>query len=218
MVALYINSHIGCGLFCSWHVCQLQKICSDTWDCVKSYAIPMFLAPGQKITFTSNPKLIISVLILILLLPSFKLLSPVASTMHAALNLAYLLEVGQQAWCTISKFTYQEWPTSSSYDPQASGTGTDFLAIQARVLVLPSLRWAFHEQETLSIFFSTRKQKSYYWQATYEDHFPTVPQRNAASSVQATYCLNDKFVTRATYNEPHKICPQGTQPTRMQAN
>ncbi len=108
----------------------------------------MFLARGQKITFTSNPKLIISVLILILLLPSFKSLSLVAWTRQAALNLACLLEVGQQAWCTILKLTYQERPTSSSYNPQASGTGTDFPAIQAQVLVSPSLRWAFHEQET----------------------------------------------------------------------
>ena len=122
----------------------------------------MFLARGQKITFTSNPKLIISVLILILLYPSFKSLSLVASTTHAALNLACLLEVGQQAWCTILKFTYQEQLTSSSYDPQASGTGTDFTAIQARVLVLPSLRWVFHEQETASNFFPTRKQKNYF--------------------------------------------------------
>jgi hypothetical protein len=130
-VALYVNSHKGCCLFCSWHVCQLQKIRSDTWDCVESYVIPMFLARGQKITFTSKPKLIISVLILILSLPSFKSLSLVVSTKHAALNLACLLEVGQQAWCTHSKFTYQERPTSSSYDPQASGTGTDFPSSQA---------------------------------------------------------------------------------------
>jgi hypothetical protein len=140
-------------------VCQLQKICSDIWDRVESYAIPMFFARGQKITFTSNLKLIISVLILILLLPSFKSLSLVASTRHTALNLAYLLEVGQQAWCTILKFTYQEQPTSSSWDPQASGTGTDFPAIQAQVLVLPSLRWAFYEQETPSEFFLQENRK-----------------------------------------------------------
>ena len=51
----------------------------------------------------------------------------------------------------------------ASYDPQASGTGTDFPAIQARVLVLPSLRWAYFEQETSSNFFpmirSTRETK-----------------------------------------------------------
>ncbi len=140
-------------------MCQLQKICSDVWDCVESYAIPMFLTCRQKIAFTSNPKLIISVLILILLLSSFKSLSLVASTRHTALNLACLLEVGQQAWCIILKFTYQEQPTSSSYNPQASGTGTDFLAIQAQVLVLPSLHWAFHKQETLSIFFYKKTEK-----------------------------------------------------------
>ncbi len=72
---------------------------SDIWDCVESYAMHMFLAHRLKITFTSNLKLIISVLILILILPSFKLLSLVALTRHAALNLACLLEVGQQAWC-----------------------------------------------------------------------------------------------------------------------
>jgi hypothetical protein len=119
----------------------------------------MFLAHGQRITFTSNPKLIISVLILILLLLSLKSLSNVASTRHTALNLACLLEVGQQAWCTILKFTYQEQPTSSSYDPQASGTGTDFPSTQAQVLVSPSLCWALHKQEMPSIFFPTKKQK-----------------------------------------------------------
>jgi hypothetical protein len=35
------------------------KICSDIWDRVESYAIPLFLARRLKITFTSNPKLII---------------------------------------------------------------------------------------------------------------------------------------------------------------
>jgi hypothetical protein len=159
MVTLYVNSHIGCGLFCSWHVCQLQKIRSDIWDRVESYAIPMFLARGQKITFASNPKLIISVLILILLLPSLKSLSLVAPTRHAALNLKCLLEVGQQAWCTNSKFPYQEGPTSSNYNPQASGTGTDFPSSQARVLVSPSLCWAFHKQEMPSKKFLRRNRK-----------------------------------------------------------
>ncbi len=35
---------------------------SDVWDLVESYAIHMFLARRQKITFTSNLKLIISFL------------------------------------------------------------------------------------------------------------------------------------------------------------
>jgi hypothetical protein len=45
-----------------------------------------------------------------------------------------------------------------------------------------------------------------------------VPQQNTAFSVQATYHLNAKFITRATYDEPRKICPQRAQPTKMQAN
>ncbi len=35
------------------------KIHLDIWDPVESYAIPMFLACRLKITFASNPKLII---------------------------------------------------------------------------------------------------------------------------------------------------------------
>ncbi len=45
-----------------------------------------------------------------------------------------------------------------------------------------------------------------------------VPQQNAVFSIQATDHLNDRVTMRATYDEPCKICPQGTQPTRMQAN
>jgi hypothetical protein len=63
------------------------NVCLDIWERVESY----------KIIFTSNLKIIISVLILILLLSSFKLLSLVASTRPAALNPACLPEVGQQA-------------------------------------------------------------------------------------------------------------------------
>ena len=51
----------------------------------------------------------------------------------------------------------------------------------------------------------------------YENHISTVPQQNAAFSVQETYRLNARVTTRATYNEPCKICPQGTQSLRMQA-
>jgi hypothetical protein len=36
-----------------------------------------------------------------------------------------------------------------------SRTGTDFPASQAQILVLPSLRWAYYEQETPSSFFPT---------------------------------------------------------------
>jgi hypothetical protein len=57
------------------------------------------LARRLKIISSANLKLIISALTLILLLPSFKSFSLVAPTRHTALNLACLLEVGQQAWC-----------------------------------------------------------------------------------------------------------------------
>ncbi len=52
----------------------------------------------------------------------------------------------------------------------------------------------------------------------YEDQIPTVPQQNLGFSIQATHHLNAKFVTRSTCNEPHKICPQGTEPTRIQVS
>ncbi len=129
-------------------------------DCIGFYTIHAFLDSLVEGYLASFLKLIILLCdILILVLPSLKSLSLVAPTRHAALNLACLLEVGQQAWCTISKFTYQEQPTSSSYDPQASGTGTDSSSSQARVLVSPSLCWAFHEQETPSKFFLQRNRK-----------------------------------------------------------
>jgi hypothetical protein len=114
------------------------------------------IACRLKITFTSNPKLKILLCdMLIIVLSSFKLLSLVALTRCAALNLAYLLEVGQQAYCTISKFVYTGTTPSSRHDPQASKTGTDFPASQAQVLVLPSLCWAYYEQEMPSSFFPT---------------------------------------------------------------
>jgi hypothetical protein len=71
---------------------------SDVWNHVEFYTILMLLACRLKIIPTSNLKLVISFLVLLILVLSlFKLLSLVASTRHAALNLACLLEVGQQA-------------------------------------------------------------------------------------------------------------------------
>jgi hypothetical protein len=70
----------------------------DVWNHVESYRILMLLVCRLKIIPTSNFKLIISILeLLILVLSLFKSLSLVASTRHAALNLVCLLEVGQQA-------------------------------------------------------------------------------------------------------------------------
>jgi hypothetical protein len=79
-------------------MCANSKDTLGIWDCVESYVIHMFLARRLEITFTSNLKLIISFLVLhIVLLSLFKLSILVASSRHAALNLACLLEVGQQA-------------------------------------------------------------------------------------------------------------------------
>jgi hypothetical protein len=74
-----------------------KDVCSDVWDRVETYRLAQLLPHRLKIISSANLKLIISVLILILLLSSFKSLSLVASTRHAALNLGCLLEVGQQA-------------------------------------------------------------------------------------------------------------------------
>jgi hypothetical protein len=71
---------------------------SDVWNRVESYRILMLLACRLKIIPTSNLKLIISFLVLLILVLSlFKSLSLVASTRHTALNLTCLLEVCQQA-------------------------------------------------------------------------------------------------------------------------
>ncbi len=81
-------------------ICKVPtpNVRSDVWNHVESYTILMLLACRLKIIPTFNLKLIISFLILhLVLLSLFKLLSLVASNRHAALNLACLLEVGQQA-------------------------------------------------------------------------------------------------------------------------
>ncbi len=52
----------------------------------------------------------------------------------------------------------------------------------------------------------------------YKDQLSTVPQQHTAFSIQEAHSPNAKFITRSTYDEPRKICPQGTQPTRMQAH
>ncbi len=72
MVALYVNSRLVCGLFCSWPCVSTSNTHSEIWDGVESYAIHMFLACRLKITFTSNLKLIISFLVQLqhLLFPS----------------------------------------------------------------------------------------------------------------------------------------------------
>ncbi len=66
----------------------------DTWDCVESYAICMLLARNLKIIPTSNLKLIISFLVLLILVLSFiKALSIVALAQHAHLTLRTVLRL-----------------------------------------------------------------------------------------------------------------------------
>ncbi len=71
---------------------------SGIWDRVESYAMHMVLTRRLKIIPTSNLKLIISSLVLLILVLSlFKLLSVVCLEAVRSLNLAYCLGVGQQA-------------------------------------------------------------------------------------------------------------------------
>ena len=123
-VPLYVNSHIVCGLFCSWQDAPPQSFERSIWDHVGFYTIHTFLNPLVECPVKSFLKLIISFLVLhIVLLSLIKLLILVALTRHAALNLPCLLEVGQQAQCTILKFVYTRTTPSSRHNPQASGTG-----------------------------------------------------------------------------------------------
>ncbi len=62
MPILYIETSTWCGFFLSWPCVPTPNVHSDIWDRVESYAIHTFLARRQKITFTSNLKLIISFL------------------------------------------------------------------------------------------------------------------------------------------------------------
>ncbi len=97
-VALYVNSRIVCGLFHSWQGAPPQSFERSIWDRVGFYKMHTFLDPPVEYQIKSFLKLIISFLVFhIVLLSLFKLLILVASIRHAALNLACLLEVGQQA-------------------------------------------------------------------------------------------------------------------------
>ncbi len=102
----------------------------------------------------------------------------------------------------------QEWP--SSFGDRYC------LSVKSRkVLVAWVSVGRFKSKKRHSTFFLQRNGKNYYGRAMYKDHISTVPQWNAAFSVQETYRLNPRVTTRAT---SRKICPQGAQPTRMQAN
>jgi hypothetical protein len=63
------------------------NVCSDVWDCVESYMIPMLLAWRLKIISSPNLKLIISFLVLpLILLHHYQSLSFVALMRHAQLT------------------------------------------------------------------------------------------------------------------------------------
>ncbi len=69
----------------------------DIWDHVESYVICMLLTHMLKIAFTSNLNLIISFLVLLILVLSFFKIIHCCLEAARSLNLAYCLEVGQQA-------------------------------------------------------------------------------------------------------------------------
>ncbi len=63
MPILYIEASTWCGFFLSWPCVPTPNVRLDIWDRVEFYLMHMFLARGLKITFTSNLKLIISILV-----------------------------------------------------------------------------------------------------------------------------------------------------------
>ncbi len=63
MVAWYINSHIVCGLFCSWWGAPSQSFECSIWDCVGFYMIHTFLNPLVECQVKSFLSLIISFLV-----------------------------------------------------------------------------------------------------------------------------------------------------------
>ncbi len=65
MPILYVDSGTGYGIFPSWLCVSAANVHSDLWDCVEFYAIHMIFARRLKITFTSNLKLIKSILVLL---------------------------------------------------------------------------------------------------------------------------------------------------------
>ncbi len=138
----------------SWTWVPTPKIRQDIWYHVESYKISMFLACRLKITFTSNPKLIISFLVSHhqYYFQFFKSLIPVALTRHAALNLACLLEVGQQAQCIILKIFLTRMTTKLKKDPQVVGTGTAFLSGQGRYKLQESSLGVARARNTVNFF------------------------------------------------------------------
>ncbi len=89
------------------------NVCSDIWDCVESYAIPMLLACRLKIIPTSNLKLMISFLVLLILVLSFiKLLSIVTLMQHAHLTLRTVLRLANRPSAQFADSSKQGQPPS----------------------------------------------------------------------------------------------------------
>jgi hypothetical protein len=94
---------------------------------------------------------------------------------------------------------------SECYSPTSS---------QTRVLVVQASVVAYLQDLLSSFFFyellSTRKQKKYHQQATYEDKISTFPQSSAVLVFQEIDCLNAIVTTRSAYDEPLDVCPRET--------
>jgi hypothetical protein len=98
MVALYVNSRIVCGLFCSWGGAPPQSFERSICDRVGFYTIHTFLDPLVECQVKSFLKLIISFWVLpLVLLSSIQVVIICCLNAACSVNIACLLEVGHQA-------------------------------------------------------------------------------------------------------------------------
>jgi hypothetical protein len=101
-------------LFMMWFLSVIGNVPTpnvhlDIWDCIESYAIHMLLACRLKIIPTSNPKLIISFLVLLILVLSFiNLLSIVALMQHAHLTSCTVLRLVNRPSAQFANSSRQE--------------------------------------------------------------------------------------------------------------
>jgi hypothetical protein len=98
MVALYVNSRVVCGFFLGWQGAPLQSFERSVWDCVGFYRIHTFLGPLVESQFKSFLKLLIRFLVLHIVLHStLQVVINCCLKAACSFNVAYCLEVGQQA-------------------------------------------------------------------------------------------------------------------------
>ena len=120
---------------------------SNIWDCVESYAIRMLLACRLKIIPTSNLKLIISFLVLLILVLSFiKSLSIVALTQHAHLTSRTVLRLANRPSAQFAN-------SSKQGQPPSNGDHIYLFSSQGRVLVLRVSRCGAYLEPKLHCFF-----------------------------------------------------------------